>query len=148
MIAHPERLQLGGEVRELTLLFCDVRNFTSISEHLSAAELTNFVNELLSPLSEIILEHRGTIDKYMGDAIMAFWNAPVDDPEHRTHACQAAIKMVAKMDELNEIWRQRRSTPTRPIDPFALVSALILATVALATSVRATGLTIPQSEMR
>ena len=117
MIAHPERLQLGGEVRELTLLFCDVRNFTSISEHLSAGELTNFINELLSPLSEIILQHRGTIDKYMGDAIMAFWNAPVDDPDHRTHACQSALKMVAKMDELNEIWRQRAFAENKSYRP-------------------------------
>ena len=117
MIAHPEQLQLGGEVRELTLLFCDVRNFTSISEHLSAGELTNFINELLSPLSEIILQHRGTIDKYMGDAIMAFWNAPVDDPDHRTHACQSALKMVAKMDELNEIWRQRAFAENKSYRP-------------------------------
>ena len=72
IIADPNKLELGGEVRELTLMFCDVRNFTSISEQLSAAELTHFVNELLTPLSETILLHRGTIDKYMGDAVMAF----------------------------------------------------------------------------
>ena len=77
IVAHPEKLQLGGELRELTLMFCDVRNFTSISQHLTAVELTQFINELLSPLSEIILDRRGTIDKYMGDAIMAFWNAPL-----------------------------------------------------------------------
>jgi adenylate cyclase len=114
MIAHPERLQLGGEVRELTLMFCDVRNFTTISQHLTAVELTTFINELLSPLSEIILEHRGTIDKYMGDAIMAFWNAPVDDPEHRTHACRAALDMAAKMDDLNEMWRHRAVAAKAP----------------------------------
>jgi len=96
------------------LMFCDVRNFTSISQDLSAVDLTRFINELLSPLTEIILEQRGTIDKYMGDAIMAFWNAPLDDPEHRTHACHAALKMVAKMDELNEIWRQRAEAEQRP----------------------------------
>jgi len=113
IIADPDRLKLGGEVRELTLMFCDVRNFTSISQDLSAADLTQFINELLSPLTEIILEHRGTIDKYMGDAIMAFWNAPLDDPDHTAHACHAALKMVAKMDELNEMWRQRAEAGQR-----------------------------------
>lgn len=107
IIAHPEKLKLGGEQRELTLMFCDVRNFTSISQHLTATELTHFINELLSPLSEIILDRRGTIDKYMGDAIMAFWNAPVDDPNHKTNACRAAIEMAGKMDELNEHWRSQ-----------------------------------------
>ena len=114
IIADPDRLKLGGEERDLTLMFCDVRNFTSISQDLSAIELTQFINELLSPLTEIILEQRGTIDKYMGDAIMAFWNAPLDDPEHKTHACHAALKMVAKMDELNETWRQRAEAEQRP----------------------------------
>ncbi len=113
IIAHPDMLKLGGEVRELTLMFCDVRNFTSISQDLSAADLTQFINELLSPLTEIILEQRGTIDKYMGDAIMAFWNAPLNDPDHTSHACHAALKMVAKMDELNEMWRQRAEAAQR-----------------------------------
>ena len=114
MIANPKKLQLGGEQRELTLLFCDVRNFTSISERLTATELTHFINELLTPLSEIILDRRGTIDKYMGDAIMAFWNAPLDDPNHRTHACGAAIAMAQKMDELNERWKVNAEATQRP----------------------------------
>ncbi len=114
IIAHPDRLKLGGEERELTLMFCDVRNFTTISQDLSAVDLTTFINELLSPLTEIILEHRGTIDKYMGDAIMAFWNAPLDDPDHANNACHAALKMAAKMVDLNEIWRQRAEAEKRP----------------------------------
>jgi len=114
IINDPDRLKLGGEERDLTLMFCDVRNFTSISQDLSAIDLTQFINELLSPLTEIILEQRGTIDKYMGDAIMAFWNAPLDDPEQTVHACNAALKMVAKMDELNEVWRQRAEAAQRP----------------------------------
>jgi adenylate cyclase len=113
IIANPKRLQLGGEQRELTLLFCDVRNFTAISEQLTATELTHFINELLSPLSEIILDRRGTIDKYMGDAIMAFWNAPLDDPDHKTHACSAAIEMAKKMDELNERWQMNAQAMNR-----------------------------------
>ncbi len=106
IIAHPDKLELGGAVRELTLLFCDVRNFTSISETMTAHELTTFINNLLTPLSEIILTNRGTIDKYMGDAIMAFWNAPLDDDDHAQHACQSAIAMVQRMTALNDEWRK------------------------------------------
>jgi adenylate cyclase len=105
IIANPDKLELGGEVRQLTLLFCDVRNFTSISERMDAHELTHFINTLLTPLSEIILDHRGTIDKYMGDAIMAFWNAPLDDPDHAQHACTSAMAMIARMTDLNQQWR-------------------------------------------
>jgi adenylate cyclase len=105
LIADPGKLELGGEVRELTLLFCDVRNFTSISERLSAAELTRFINELLTPLSDVILRNRGTIDKYMGDAIMAFWNAPLAVPDHATQACRSALDMASRMRELNVRWR-------------------------------------------
>ncbi len=113
IIADPTRLELGGEVRELTLLFCDVRNFSSLSEELSAAELTRFINELLTPLSDIILAHRGTIDKYMGDAIMAFWNAPLDDRDHARHALEAAAAMMAAMPRLNAEWQQRAAARGR-----------------------------------
>ncbi len=105
MLAEPGRLELGGEVRELTLLFCDVRNFTSIAERLSAQELTRFINELLTPLSDVILRERGTIDKYMGDAIMAFWNAPLAMSNHAAAACRAAQAMAVRMRELNDRWR-------------------------------------------
>jgi len=105
IIADPTRLELGGEMRELTLLFCDVRNFTTLAEGLSATELTGFINELMTPLSDIILEHRGTIDKYMGDAVMAFWNAPLDDPDHARHALDAAEAMMAAMVKLNAGWQ-------------------------------------------
>jgi adenylate cyclase len=114
LIARPEKLELGGEVRELTLLFCDVRNFTSISEQLSAAELTRFINELLTPLSDVILRNRGTIDKYMGDAIMAFWNAPLDVPDHAAQACRSAMDMTARMQELNQHWRATAAALGRP----------------------------------
>ncbi len=107
LIANPEKLELGGEVREITLLFCDVRNFTSISEGMSASELTTFINELLTPLSETILAHRGTIDKYIGDSIMAFWNAPLDEPDHAELACRSALQMAQQMKVLNKEWQQR-----------------------------------------
>ena len=113
IVADPDRLVLGGEIRELTLMFSDVRDFTGISEQLSATELTHFINELLTPLSAIILENRGTIDKYMGDAIMAFWNAPLDDPQHAAHACQSAIAMARKM-EVNRHWSARAAAAQRP----------------------------------
>ena len=116
IIADPHKLELGGEVRELTLMFCDVRNFTSISEQLSAAELTRFINELLTPLSEAILSHRGTIDKYMGDAVMAFWNAPLDDPQHADHACEAAVEMATRLNALNLQWAQQAAAAQRPFD--------------------------------
>ncbi|MEX2319001.1 MAG: adenylate/guanylate cyclase domain-containing protein, partial [Bauldia sp.] len=106
IVKHPGKLELGGEVRELSLLFCDVRNFTSISERMSAHELTRFINNLLTPLSEIILDNRGTIDKYMGDAIMAFWNAPLDDKNHHENALKSALAMIRRMDDLNIEWRR------------------------------------------
>ena len=120
LIAHPERLELGGEVRELTILFCDVRNFTSISERLNAHELTEFINSLLTPLTDVILHKRGTIDKYMGDAIMAFWNAPLDDPDHAANACTASIEMAAAMHDLNRKWEAEAKAAGRPFVPVAI----------------------------
>jgi adenylate cyclase len=120
LIANPEKLELGGEVRELTLLFCDVRNFTSISETMTAHELTRFINTLLTPLSDIILKHRGTIDKYMGDAIMAFWNAPLDDPDHAEHAMLAAREMAASMATLNAQWLAEAEAKKRPFRKVAI----------------------------
>jgi adenylate cyclase len=116
IIAGPAKLTLGGEVRELTLMFCDVRDFTSISEGLTANELTTFIKELLTPLSNIILRERGTIDKYMGDGIMAFWNAPLDVSDHAQRACRSAIEMVGKMTDLNRHWRERARTAGRRFD--------------------------------
>jgi adenylate cyclase len=113
IIAHPQKLELGGEVRELTLLFCDVRNFTSISEKMTAHELTTFINNLLTPLSEIILTNRGTIDKYMGDAIMAFWNAPLDDADHAGNALKSGLTMIRRMEALNEEWKKQAEAAGR-----------------------------------
>lgn len=114
LIAHPEKLVLGGEERELTLMFCDVRNFTQISEGLSATELTRFINDLLTPLTDLVLASSGTIDKYMGDAIMAFWNAPLDDPDHVRHACETACAIHKEMAALNDRWRDAAEEAGRP----------------------------------
>jgi len=97
----PKLLKLGGEMREITILFCDIRGFTSISEQFSAEELTHLINRFLTPMTDTILGTGGTIDKYMGDCIMAFWNAPLDDPEHRRHACEAALAMHTRLEALN-----------------------------------------------
>ena len=100
----PDRLVLGGETRGMTFLFCDVRGFTGISEQYrdNPQGLTTLINRLLTPLTEAILERQGTIDKYMGDAIMAFWNAPIDDSEHALNACNSALAMLLRLEALNE----------------------------------------------
>jgi adenylate cyclase len=99
-----DKLKLGGETREVSVLFADVRGFTRISEGLTAEELIRFLNELFTPLSEVILNERGTIDKFMGDAVMAFWNAPLADPKHARNACIAALRMLDELDRLNAGW--------------------------------------------
>jgi len=102
---HPERLVLGGETRRLTILFCDLRDFTTLSETMDAQALTRFMNAYLTPMTEVVLAHGGTIDKYIGDAIMAFWNAPMDDPDHARNAVDCALAMSARLDQLNASWR-------------------------------------------
>jgi adenylate cyclase len=100
---HPDRLKLGGETRNMTMLFCDVRGFTAISERYKANPhgLTHLINRFLTPMTDLILARRGTIDKYIGDCIMAFWNAPLDDPDHARHACASALAMIAALDGIN-----------------------------------------------
>ena len=99
----PEKLVLGGEERRMTILFSDVRGFTTISEHYKddPQGLTHLMNRFLTPLTNAIIERKGTIDKYIGDAIMAFWNAPVDDAAHEANACDAALAMLERAEELN-----------------------------------------------
>jgi adenylate cyclase len=105
LAGDPGRLKLGGEMRDMTLMFCDVRSFTTISERFDANGLTRFINSFLTPMTDVILAAGGTIDKYMGDAIMAFWNAPLDDAHHAEHACRAALRMRTELVRLNEAWR-------------------------------------------
>jgi adenylate cyclase len=107
LAAHPEKLKLGGEARIMTIMFSDIRGFTSLSEKLDAASLTQFMNSFLTPMTEIITERKGTIDKYIGDCIMAFWNAPLDDPDHVENAVQAAQAMRRKLVELNRLWQEQ-----------------------------------------
>jgi len=101
---HPEKLVLGGETRLMTIMFCDIRGFTTLSEGMTSHELGQLINEFLTPMTEIIMAHKGTIDKYIGDCIMAFWNAPLDDPDHAKNAVAAAQDMRRKLVALNEAW--------------------------------------------
>ena len=112
-----DKLKLGGEMREVTLLFSDVRGFSKISERLDAEDLILFVNALFTPLSDIILEERGTIDKFMGDAVMAFWNAPVRDDAHARQACTTALRMIEKLDRLNATWREEAQASGEAFEP-------------------------------
>ena len=100
----PEKLVLGGEERRMTILFSDVRGFTTISEYYKddPQGLTRLMNRFLTPLTNAIIDRKGTIDKYIGDAIMAFWNAPVDDAEQEANACEAALEMLSRAETLND----------------------------------------------
>lgn len=109
---HPEKLKLGGEMKDMTLLFMDIRGFTTISEQFASNPhgLTQLINRFLTPMTGIILDHQGTIDKYMGDCIMAFWNAPLDDADHARNACSAALEMCARLKALNLHWEAQVKT--------------------------------------
>ena len=106
----PKQLKLGGEMRVMTFLFTDIRNFTGIAEQMKPEELTQFMNRFLTPMTDIILKHGGTIDKYMGDCIMAFWNAPLDNKDHAPQACLAALDMQS----LIRSWNRESETSGRP----------------------------------
>jgi adenylate cyclase len=111
MAKHPEAISLEGESRELTVLFSDVRDFTSISEGLSATELSALMNAYLTAMTGLIHKHRGTIDKYMGDAIMAFWGAPVREADHARHALLSAMDMQSDLARLEDDFRARGWPP-------------------------------------
>ncbi|MDX6768633.1 MAG: adenylate/guanylate cyclase domain-containing protein [Elusimicrobiota bacterium] len=111
----PGAVELGGETREMTFHFCDIRGFTTISEKFDPHGLTDFINKFLTPMTQIILDHDGTIDKYMGDCIMAFWNAPMDVPDHARKACAAALAMHARLKELNDAWQAEAKAAGRDL---------------------------------
>ena len=105
VVRNPDLLKLGGEQREITVMFTDVRGFTRISEQFDPQGLTRFMNRFLTPMTDMIQARNGTIDKYMGDAIMAFWNAPLTIDAHPSRACEAALAMQARLVTLNEEWK-------------------------------------------
>jgi len=102
-----EDINLDGEMREMSVLFSDVRGFTTISETLEPKELTDYINAFLTPITKVIHDDRGTIDKYMGDAVMAFWGAPLEDDQHALHALNAAIGIVERMKTLREEFAEK-----------------------------------------
>lgn len=113
----PSQLKLGGERRTLSVLFSDVRGFTTIAETMKddPEQLTALINRLLTPLSDVVMDHGGTIDKYMGDCIMAFWNAPLDDPDHALHAVKASIAMQDAIATLNRELEREAAATGRPL---------------------------------
>lgn len=111
VLQDPDRLQLGGEKKTLTVMFSDVRGFTTISETLDAEELSALLNEYLTPMTDIVFATGGTLDKYMGDALMAIYGAPLDQPDHAQRACDACLKMMAQLEVLKEGWAKRGLPP-------------------------------------
>jgi adenylate cyclase len=108
IVDNPGSLELGGQEIQATIFFSDLANFTSFSEHLPPKDLVTFLNEYFTPMTNIILEHRGGLDKFIGDAVMAFWGAPLPLENHAQYACEAALKMKETLAGLREGWRQRR----------------------------------------
>jgi len=113
MAQDPGAYSLEGSIRDMTVLFSDVRGFTTISEGLDPKQLTQLMNEFLTPMTHVIHHHRGTIDKYMGDAIMAFWGAPVPDTDHARNALLAAMDMIAKLESLQDHFKSRGWPPIK-----------------------------------
>jgi adenylate cyclase len=106
ILADPSRAKLGGERKELTVLFSDIRGFSKFSETMKPEDLASFLNEYLTPMTELVLESGGTLDKYIGDAVMAVWSAPVDVPDHAARACRVALRMQEALSMLNTKWKR------------------------------------------
>lgn len=107
MLEDPSKLKLGGDKRVLTVLFSDIRGFTSISEKLSPEQLAKFINEYLTPMTNIVFKHGGTLDKFIGDAVMAVWGAPVEQPDHALRCCRAAVEMIRELERLQADWKAK-----------------------------------------
>jgi len=107
ILSDPSNIELGGKKMELTVMFSDVRGFTTISEKLDPRQLSNLLNSYLTPMTDLVFKNKGTLDKYMGDAIMAFWGAPIHFDDHAQHACRCALQMIAKLKELQAEYRAK-----------------------------------------
>jgi len=107
IMKNPGELKLGGKEKELSVLFCDIRDFTGISEKLSPSQIERLLNEYLTAMTSLVFKHGGTLDKYMGDSIMAFFGAPLDQPDHHLRACLTATGMVEELKLLQEKWKKR-----------------------------------------
>jgi adenylate cyclase len=107
LLAHPDRAELGGKRREMSVLFSDIRGFTTVTEQGNPEELVAQLNEYFSRMVDVVFRHKGTVDKFVGDMVMALYGAPLDDAEHAEHAVAAAIDMVRELGELNRVWAAR-----------------------------------------
>jgi adenylate cyclase len=107
LLSHPEELKLGGEKKEITTLFCDLRNFTTMSEKLEPTQLNQLLTEVFTVLTEVVFKHQGTVDKYIGDALMAFFGAPLKQEDHALRACLAAQEMVQEIKKRKSEFRER-----------------------------------------
>ena len=108
---NPDKLTLGGETKTLSILFSDIRGFTTISEQLTPQELMNQLNEYLEEMSEAVMERQGLVDKYIGDAVMAFWGAPLDLKNHAQLACESVVAMMQALERLNSRWEKEGRPP-------------------------------------
>jgi adenylate cyclase len=104
MLKYPEKLKLGGDRKELSVLFSDIRGFTTIAEGLTPEDLVHLLNEYLTVMTDVVFKYNGTLDKYMGDAIMAIYGAPLDLPDHPIKACRSALEMIRELKRLNQKW--------------------------------------------
>jgi adenylate cyclase len=111
MLKYPEKLKLGGDRKELSILFSDIRSFTTIAEGLAPEDLVHLLNEYLTVMTDIVFKYDGTLDKYMGDAIMAIYGAPLDVPDHPNKACRSALEMMRELKELNQKWAGEGKQP-------------------------------------
>ncbi len=108
LIKTPDMAKLGGERKTITVLFSDIRGFTSMSEKMTPEELVDHLNTYLQAMTDIVIKYDGTLDKYVGDEIMAFWGAPVPQQDHALRACRAALEMMTKLNEMNIVWQQQK----------------------------------------
>jgi adenylate cyclase len=104
LVANPELARLGGQRREMTVLFSDIRGFTTVSERGQPEEIVGMLNEYFTRMVDIVFAHKGTLDKFVGDMVMALFGAPLDDPDHAQHAVDAALAMIRELDVLNRKW--------------------------------------------
>ncbi|HSF10695.1 MAG TPA: adenylate/guanylate cyclase domain-containing protein, partial [Nitrospirales bacterium] len=107
VLQDPDKLQLGGQTQDVTVLFSDIRGFTTLAHTLAPQPLVSLLNEYMTVMSRIMFKHDGVVDKYIGDAIMAFWNAPMPQPDHARRACQTALEMITTLRELQADWKRR-----------------------------------------
>ena len=104
LVANPDLARLGGQRRQMTVLFSDIRGFTTVSEKGQPEEIVQLLNEYFTRMVDIVFKHKGTLDKFVGDMVMALFGAPLDDADHAEHAVDAALEMIAELRRLNERW--------------------------------------------